>query len=116
MSSFTDPLTVTKIGARTWRVERSFTYYIGKDDSNDFVIVPKGFETDFASIPRLFWRILPPDDVYTQACVLHDFMCEHDLKSRADKIFYESMGILGVPEWKRSVMFFGVRLFHLFQK
>lgn len=116
MSSFTQPLTVTKIGARLWRVEREFTYYIGEEGSSDFVTVPVGFKTDFASVPRIFWRILPPDGEYTQASVLHDYMCINGIKSRADKVFYEAMGVLGVPSWKRSIMFFAVRMFHLFQK
>jgi hypothetical protein len=117
MSSFTDPLTVTKIGARTWRVERAFTYFIGTENSDNFIVVPNGFETDFASVPRFFWRILPPDGEYTQAAVLHDFMITHGwLKSTSDFVFYEAMGVLQVPSWKRSVMFFAVRMFHLFQK
>ena len=116
MSSFTLPLTVTKIGARLWRVEREFIYYIGEENGDDFVIVPNGFITDFASVPRGLWNIFPPDGEYTQSAVLHDFMCVTGLKSRADKVFYESMGVLGVPGWKRSMMFFFVRMFHLFQK
>lgn len=116
MSSFTDPLTVTKIGERLWQVEREFTYYIGEENSNEFVTVPKGFKTDFASVPRIFWRILPPDGMYTQASVLHDYMCITGLKSRADRVFYESMGVLGVSSWQRSIMFFAVRIFHLFEK
>ena len=116
MSSFTQPLTVTKLGERTWVVEREFTYYIGEENSSDFVTVPKGYITDFASVPRIFWVILPPDGEYTQAAVLHDYMCAHDPKSKADKVFYEAMGVLGVPSWKRSIMFFSVRIFHLFQK
>jgi hypothetical protein len=117
VSSFTEPLTVTKIGTRTWQVEREFTYYIGQENSNNFIVVPKGFITDFASIPFIFWSILPPDGEYTQAAVLHDYCCSHGwLKSTADFIFYEAMGVLGVPSWKKSVMFFAVRLFHLFQK
>jgi len=116
MSSFTDPLTVTKIGERLWRVEREFTYYIGKENSNDFVTVPKGFETDFASVPRGLWNILPPDGFYTQAAVLHDFMCAHPelyLKSKADFVFYEAMGVLGVPWFNRIIMYLAVRFWHI---
>ena len=48
------------------------------------VDVPKGFVTDFASIPRIFWTILPPDDRYTYAAVLHDYLYWTQTTSRAD--------------------------------
>jgi hypothetical protein len=38
------------------------------------VKVPVGFVTDFASIPRVFWSVLPPDDLYTYAAIIHDFL------------------------------------------
>ena len=112
MSTFTDSLTVTKIDARRWRVEREFTYYIGEENSNEFVTVPKGFETDFASVPRLFWSILPPDGTYTQAAVLHDFLYSVQLytRKRSDEIFLEAMAVLRVWVVRRLIMFSQVRL------
>ena len=66
MSSFTKPLTVTKVDARLWRVERQFTYFIGEEDSDEFVTIPKGFETDFASVPRLFWIFIPKPKLFSK--------------------------------------------------
>lgn len=113
MSSFTKPLTVTKIGPRLWRVERQFTYFIGEEDSDEFVIVPKGFETDFASVPRLFWTLIPPDGTYTQAAVLHDFLYFKKLyvRKRCDEIFLEAMKVLKVNWFKRRIMYWAVRAF-----
>jgi hypothetical protein len=116
MSSFTAPLTVTKIGERKWRVEREFSYHIGSEGSLEVVTVPNGFETDFASVPRGLWNIIPPDGEYTQAAVLHDFLCvtKPFPQKRIDYIFYEAMVVLGVPLWKRKLMYWAVRFWHLF--
>lgn len=117
MARFTGPLTVTKINDRLWRVEVSFTYYIGKKEIES-VTVPRGFITDFASVPRGFWNLFPPDGAYTQAAVLHDYLCmfaEWPI-SKTDKIFYEAMGVLGVPQCNRWLMYWAVRIFHLFHK
>ena len=116
MSSFTDKLTVTKIGERTWSVERTFTYFIGEESSNEFITIPKGFVTDFASIPRVFWVILPPDGEYTQAAVLHDYMCSTSMfpMKKIDKIFLEAMVVLKVPAWKRNTIYWAVRIWHMF--
>lgn len=113
MSVFTEPLTVTKIGPRLWRVERQFTYFVGSEDSEEFVIVPVGIITDFASVPRAFWIIFPPDGEYTQAAVLHDFLYRDQRYTRAktDHIFLEAMGVLDVNWIKRRTMWLAVRSF-----
>lgn len=113
MSSFTDKLVVTKTTGMLWELERPFTYYIGSEDSGESVTVPKDFCTDFASIPRIFWIILPPDGNYSQASVLHDYMYQKQTFSRkkCDDIFLESMEVLEVPRWKRYVMYRALRLF-----
>ena len=113
MSSFTDPLIVKKVGARTWEVMRSFEYHVGSEDSGEIVAVPNGFITDFASVPRAFWWLIPPDGSYTQAAVLHDFLYYTQMftRKKSDDIFYEAMGVLEVPLWKRWIMWKVVRAF-----
>jgi hypothetical protein len=32
-------------------------------------------------------------------------------RERCDEIFYESMGVLGVPEWKRLAIYQGVSMY-----
>ena len=63
MSSFTQELTVTKKN-KYWFVERAFSYHVGTKDSLQRIDVPRGFLTDFASVPRLFWIVLPPDGIF----------------------------------------------------
>jgi hypothetical protein len=76
------------------------------------VIVPRGFVTDFASVPRLFWRILPPWGTYSPAAVVHDYLYATGRfpRKKADQAFLCLMKALGVPRWKRTVMYWGVRL------
>lgn len=114
MSSFTSPLVVEKINNRFWRTYRSFRYYVGSLNSSEFIDVPINFITDFASIPRIFWIILTPDGQYTQAAVLHDWLCEKKIYSHpyTCNIFEESMLVLKVPKliarlMKLAVQFFG---------
>jgi hypothetical protein len=116
MSSFTEPLTVTKTGDNTWKVERAFRYDVGEENSGDYVDVPAGFETDFASVPRPLWAFFPPDGRYTQAAVVHDYLYNqrhiHGRKrSECDAIFLEAMGVLGVNWFKRHTMYRAVRSF-----
>lgn len=78
------------------------------------VIVPQGCQTDFASIPRILWPIFPPWGKYTRAAILHDYLYSSSGKcSRflADALFRDAMRELGVPVWKRVVMYYAVRLF-----
>jgi len=112
MSSFTEPLIVKKISKRMWEVQRGFNYHIGAEHNKEFVHVPEGFPTDFASIPRILWIIFPPDGQYTQSSVLHDYLYFSRIYKRrkADHIFLESMKVLEVPFWKRHTMYRAVRL------
>jgi Protein of unknown function (DUF1353) len=48
------------------------------------VRVPVGFVTDFASIPRAFWALLPSDGLYTYPAILHDYLYWDQKGSRAD--------------------------------
>ena len=38
------------------------------------VTVPRGFVTDLASIPRVFWSVLPTDGAYTFPAIVHDYL------------------------------------------
>jgi len=77
------------------------------------VTVPAGFISDFASIPRLFWRVLPPWGEYNRAAVVHDYLYRTHLRTRAgaDDLFLALMVELGVSRWKRRVMYRAVRMF-----
>ena len=128
MSDFTQRPLMLKFldranGNKHFELIEPFDYYVGSEGSKDVVAVPKGFQTDFASVPCIFWPILPPVGRYSKAAVIHDYLCaqceecnyqyeQHTIKTRqqADEIFLEAMTILEVKPWKRTVMFIAVRL------
>ncbi|EGV2929238.1 DUF1353 domain-containing protein, partial [Salmonella enterica] len=95
-----------------WRVYEPFEFYLS-DDNSDVIEVPAGFVTDLATIPRIFWTILPPDGKYAKAAIIHDWMYDNALRTKkeADLIFLDGMTVLGVPKWKRIIMYYAVRLF-----
>lgn len=69
--------------------------------------------TDLASVPRIFWTLLPPDGKYANAAIIHDYLYDNALRTKkeADLIFLDGMTVLGVPKWKRIVMYLAVRWF-----
>ena len=73
-----------------------------------FLEVPAGYRTDFASVPRFFWRIFPPMGRYARAAVVHDYLCDVSPKvcdhKTAAAVFLEAMTFAGVPTWKRKAM------------
>ena len=112
MSSFTEPLVVRKIDSHLWMTERAFSYDVGWEGNDEKVTVPVGFRTDFATVPWGLWNVFPPDGEYSQAAVLHDYLYYVQVYTRykSDLIFYEAMGVLGVPGWRRSMMYMAVRM------
>lgn len=75
MSRFTDVLVVSPLAdGKTWVILRDFGYDVGAEDSGDHIDVAIGFQTDFATIPRLFWVILPKWGRYGNATVIHDWL------------------------------------------
>jgi hypothetical protein len=100
-------------GTPRYRLIEPLVYSRDLDGDGLHVIVPAGFETDFASIPRMFWPLLPHDGPWAQASVVHDYLYERGTCSRflADAIFRDAMAALGVPWYRRVPMYYAVRLF-----
>ncbi|MEO1610407.1 MAG: DUF1353 domain-containing protein [Pseudomonadota bacterium] len=76
------------------------------------VTVPKGFVTDFASIPSLFWTHLRPDGSYAYAAVIHDYLYWEQKRSRkeADEIFLLAMKDFGISWPTDQLIYNAVRL------
>ena len=115
MSSFTKPLRLEFKDDCTFDLLETFEYYTNKikhlDGTNVIITVPVGFNTDFASVPKVFRSFIAVLDKHAKAAVVHDYLYEHGYdKYVADKIFYEAMTVLEVSLWKRGIMFIGVRL------
>lgn len=98
---------------RSWIVFDTFEYRLGSPDGPEFVRIEKGFETDFASIPRGLWNLLPPTGYYGKAAVLHDYLyrCTDVPRDICDRVFLEAMEVLQVKWITRRLMYRAVRIF-----
>jgi hypothetical protein len=82
----------------------------------DGIVVPKHFVSDWASVPGLLDGIVPAFGPYAPAAVLHDWLYAtaglfgYFTRAECDRIFLDLMAELGVPWWKRSLMYRAVRL------
>ena len=77
------------------------------------IIVPAGFVTDFASVPRApltYWLF---GGVGDEAAVVHDFLYEKGMMPRelADEVYGEALTACGVAAWRRAAMVAAVRVF-----
>lgn len=83
--------------------------FIVKLDNNSItsIRVPRGFVTDLASTPKLFWSIYPPFGKYLSASVLHDYLYWRQTckKEEADEIFYQTMRDARVDQATQSRFF-----------
>lgn len=113
MSPFPMPLDLEYLNGRTWRLLTPFTFATTHHRHAKTVTVPAGFLTDFASVPRFFWRVLPPTGPYGKATVIHDYLYSLKPTDRlaVDQIFLDAMRALRVPPLTRWTMYAAVRLF-----
>lgn len=72
--------------------------------------LPKGFISDGATVPRIFWPIFPPIGRYLKATLVHDYYLQQGTSRKmADKYFKECLFALGISKWRVNAMFFAVR-------
>ncbi len=87
---------------------------------NSRVKVPNGFVTDFASIPRALWAIIPKHGRYDRATVVHDYLYQFGgyvkdnglvpiTRADADAVLNEAMAVTGVGRLTRWAITAGVR-------
>ncbi|MFD6158194.1 DUF1353 domain-containing protein [Nocardia sp. NPDC060256] len=99
---------VEELDAMFWRVVDPLVY---QGASEEFVI-PAGFRTDFASVPRALVWLVPRYGAYTRAAILHDYLRSTHAVSIADAdgIFRRCLRELGVAVPRRWMMWAAVRL------
>jgi hypothetical protein len=90
-------------------VTADLKYQIGTTDFT--VVVPAGFVTDFASVPRAFWSLLPPAGTYQLAAVVHDFLYwdQACTREQADGLLRAAMIESRVEPAKRTIIYEAVR-------
>ncbi|WP_206001977.1 DUF1353 domain-containing protein [Paraburkholderia aromaticivorans] len=77
------------------------------------VIAPRGFVTDLASIPPIFYSLLRPDGRYAYAAIIHDYLYweQNTKREDADEIFRFAMVDLGVSPLQTATLYNAVRRF-----
>ena len=97
----------------TWRLVRALRYQSSVAGAR--IIVPEGFVTDFASVPRLPLIYLLAGNTAHSAAVVHDYLYQYHLpgidRSQADAVFYEAMRASGESRWRAWTMWSAVRMF-----
>ena len=75
------------------------------------ITVPKNFVTDLASIPRIFWSLVPRDGQYAYSAIVHDFLywSQHLPRDQADQVFKWSMEDLEVSPAEVAAIYTAVR-------
>ena len=76
------------------------------------VIVPRGYYSNGANIPRLLWRLIPPNDPSVfPAVVVHDYLCDKEDYKKADDYMEDILIKSEVPKWKRKSIVSSIRFY-----
>jgi len=122
---------VTSDGRSLWAIQKEITY---RTHAGDIITIPRGMQTDLASIPRLLWTFLPPDGPWVQIAVFHDLLYKtrgsgmwsfhkdgSDPKpslsrkvcysrKEADELLRDGMADLNISGFRRWAIYNGVRV------
>lgn len=92
---------------------RTLTYATEVPGAENPIRVPRGFVTDFASVPRGLWNLFPPQGKYSAAAVVHDYLYRRTIWDRSicDAVLLEAMQSLGVNWLSRHLIYRAVRVF-----
>ena len=78
-------------------------------------VIPVGFRSDGASVPRFLWRLLSPaiDPQTLWASIIHDYCYGKAITTRekADAAYRDQLIEDGYPVWKARLTYCGLRLF-----
>lgn len=114
-SSFRTPLRLEFLDDSRFQLTEAFEFMSIVTES--VICVPAGFVTDFASIPRGLWNLLPPTGRYGKAAVVHDWLYQtrdagtHLVwRDEADAVLREGMEVLEVRKLTRWAIYAGIRL------
>jgi hypothetical protein len=102
---------VSRVDANTWSLVDDLVY----QGNRERFVVPAGFRTDFATVPRVVTWLIPRFGAYTLAAILHDWLVSEGIRRgvvtsrEADGLFRRVMRESGVPVLRRWLMWAGVR-------
>lgn len=110
MSKFLTTLDSQEVDDKIFMViDHPFCYQ--SDIAKQTFSVPVGFQTDFASVPRFPLIYVLLGDTAHEPAVIHDWLYYSAIVTRemADNVLYEAMTVFGVEDWRRDMIYEGVR-------
>ena len=103
-------LSTQKRGRRLIELTRPLVMRVKTESFRMVIIVPRGTQSDLASTPRCLWWVFPPDGLWHEASIIHDWLYSIGASRWwSDAIFRLVMEVSGVPRWKLWLMWAGVR-------
>lgn len=114
--SFVDQACIKPYKKYRYETCQPLAIVVHKDMHREVFKIPENFQTDLASIPRIYWSVLAPAySSFIYPAILHDYLysCPGDEVTRryADDIFYSALIAQGVSQFTATIMYLGVRIF-----
>lgn len=119
-NSFLTPLVLESLpSGKRFRLYNEFTYLWKREYIE--IHVRRGFETDLASIPRVFRWLITKLGRQNKAAVIHDALYQNEYttpnncprheftRAEADLVFLDGNRDAGVKKWKRRLIYLAVR-------
>ena len=115
---FMTGLSVAHVDGKRWQLRDPLLW----EGKRELVVIRPGFETDFASIPRVLRWFLDNAGANSEAAVLHDAVWRESKRESgslidpadADGIFRRALRETGATALTRGLMWFGVRAAAIF--
>lgn len=95
-----------------WLVIEPFIFWSARIQK--FIIAPRWFTTDLASIPKVVRSVISVNGYHRHAAVCHDVLYTLSdsnicTKEEADLVFSDTMKLYNVPSWKQWSMYIAVK-------
>ena len=65
---------IHQIDRKNWALDQKMVWQGNPKHGGDIITIPRGFITDFASIPKIFHSWMGPMGIYMRAAILHDWL------------------------------------------
>lgn len=95
-----------------WMLQGSLLYKIGHD-TPFAIVVPRGFVTDFASVPKRLHSVIGPTGPYSNSAVVHDYLywIQSCTRKQSDNILAIGMREAGVDRTTATAIHVAVKRF-----
>lgn len=115
MSNFTEFSSIYLTKSNLFKLWEDLIYEHGYKGSGLYIVAPKGFKTDFASIPWVLQIFVKPHDPrWVKSSILHDYLWNQARTiyeyQTANDVFYEAMLVEWTPKYLAIMAYLSVSL------